>query len=347
MSVLISQCTGLVSLRWATILVLFIVALWACETPFAIEESSGLAVTPTSGASPSSGTTASVKNTDSTAAYTNILVSQLQVATATAFPTVQVSLNSSTDTIGATSHSTGPIQAKFEAPGSEPTTMPAAVLTAVEAPETHSSTPTVITITPAALLHIATTSEPSGPITTFSPAKTRIPTITLSPTLTSNFVATPTILPVAEVTQSAVNSSTPDYKELPAPTLTSTTTATPTPTPTDIPTPTGAAALSDTHTPTPSSTPTATPPATSTPTPNATPTPTNTAVPSDTHTPTPSSTPTATPPATHTPVPEHCRIKGNINLESGERARRLIQARESGGSAQSEKRGRRVGERHR
>lgn len=277
------------SLRWATMLAFCITALWACGAPDPVKDSGSLNVTTTSGASPSSSTTGSVMNPESTATSTYILVSQLQEPTASTPPMVQMPPSPSSATGGSASHNIGSLKTEVEATISIPTTTPVRALTAAEAPAIQGSTLTAAQITPTALPTNEPTPEPTVPRTTPSPANTLTPTATPSPTPSNNLVAAPTVLPIGTANQTTVSLSAPDHKEPSSPTSTGTTTATPSPSPSVTSTPASTSAHA------------------------------GTAAPYHTRTPTASATPTATSPATSTPVPDNCRIKGNINVESGER----------------------------
>ena len=111
--------------------------------------------------------------------------------------------------------------------------------------------------------------------------------------------AVPTITPIETATPSATRAGAGTQSTASAPTQTQTATRTSTSVP--------LARVSATHTPT----------TTSTPALALTPTASNAATPIPV--PTQSPPATAIPTSTHTPVPEDCRIKGNINMETGER----------------------------
>ena len=130
-------------------------------------------------------------------------------------------------------------------------------------------------------------------------------TATAAPTATPIVVSTSTPTPPASTVQGAAVALTP--------TATVTSTREPAAVQTVVP------MVLQTSTPTPTATGAATAAATYPPLPSATAIPTATPTATATSTPTATSTATATHTATRTPVPEYCRIKGNINMESGVR----------------------------
>ena len=165
---------------------------------------------------------------------------------------------------------------------------------------------------------IATLAQTLTPSPTLTPTATKTPTATGTPQAAqyTTDLHTPTPYPTSTTAQNATSVLLPT----PIATLAQTLTPSPILAPTATKTPTANATLppsqSETAPPIPTSTQAA--PSVLTPTPTATLT--RTPTPSPTHTPTATKTPTPTafPTPSQTPVPEHCRIKGNINMESGE-----------------------------
>ena len=304
-------------LRWGATLGFLIAALWACGTSATIEESGSPNVVAASGASSSRSATTPAANPRSNATPAYILVSQLQVPTETVPTTAEISQQgeSRTQNVDETifrNPDTGSPLATQVTPPSATEVAP-------------SLSPSVVSMYQTALPSIAprplATSTATPPNTTYTPTATATPhpaqyttaMPTSTPPLTSTAIqaATSVLAPTPTATLTQAPSPSPTF----APTTTATPTATATPPP--------ALHTSATSIPTPHHISTATqgPESVLTPTPIASPTqarsPSPTPVPTATATPTP--TFTAIPTPSHTPVPEHCRIKGNINMESGER----------------------------
>ena len=168
--------------------------------------------------------------------------------------------------------------------------------------------PTVTQVT--SVLEIVT----ATPLLTQSPAQSPEPT---SPTVTLSIVSNVTAIPVGSPTAEITGAARATVSQTATPTRSTSPTApsaTPAATATETePTPTATAS----HTSIPTVIASATHPPTAMPSPAPTPTPLSTIL--STITPTQRPTATAIPTSTHTPVPENCRIKGNINMETGER----------------------------
>ena len=187
----------------------------------------------------------------------------------------------------------------------------------------QAATETPLAANPAGVVVVPTVAPT---VTSVSAIVTATPSLTQSPTQSPEPTPT-TVAPaiVSNVTAIAAGSPTAEITGAARATVSQTATPTRSTSPTAVPATPAATATETAPRPTQTASHTSTPTviASATRTPTATPSPAQTPTPLSTILPTitPTQRPTATviPTSTHTPVPEDCRIKGNINMETGER----------------------------
>ena len=221
----------------------------------------------------------------------NILVRELQAATATPqlASAMVAPISAGTALEAASSTQNGNISADSEKESPTPVAAAPAIPFGPTALPVFTSTPEATSTSPTNAV-VSLQSKPSE-----TPVRMASRAGEFTPTATPAGMPTSVVVPALPVTPTSttVPAATPTTSPTPTATGTSSQTATSTATVLPLPTYTATATVMPTFTAT----------ATSTSTPFATVTPTH--------------TPTYAP--THTAVPEHCRIKGNINVESGER----------------------------
>ena len=221
----------------------------------------------------------------------NILVRELQAATATPqlASAVAAPISAGTALEAASSTQNGNISADSEKESPTPAAAAPAILFGPTALPVFTSTPEATSTSPTNAV-VSLQSKPSE-----TPVREAAGAVDFTPTAAPAGMPTGVVVPALPVTPTSttVPAATPTTSPTPTATGTSSQTATSTATVLPLPTYTATATVMPTFTAT----------ATSTSTPFATVTPTH--------------TPTYAP--THTAVPEHCRIKGNINVVSGER----------------------------
>ena len=221
----------------------------------------------------------------------NILVRELQAATATPqlVSAVAAPISAGTALEAASSTQNGNISADSEKESPTPAAAAPAIPFGPTALPVFTSTPEATSTSPTNAV-VSLQSKPSE-----TPVRMASRAGEFTPTATPAGMPTGVVVPALPVTPTSTTVPAATPTTSPTPTATGTPSQTATPTATVLPLPT--------YTATATVMPTFTATATSTSTPFATVTPTH--------------TPTYAP--THTAVPEHCRIKGNINVDSGER----------------------------